>query len=66
MSVEELIGSWNKRRDRGTIVHKQIEDYINSNFIISELEFNNLDPKALQGINFIKKCLKKLINYCLK
>ena len=45
MSVEELIGSWNKRRDRGTIVHKQIEDYINSNFIISELEFNNLDPK---------------------
>lgn len=60
MSVEELIGSWNKRRDRGTIVHKQIEDYINSNFIISELEFNNLDPKTQQGINFIKKkCLKK-------
>ena len=30
MSVEQLINSWNKRRDRGTIVHKQIEDFVNS------------------------------------
>ena len=28
MSIEELINSWNARRDRGTLVHKQIEDFI--------------------------------------
>ena len=60
MSVEELINSWNKRRDRGTIVHKQIEDFINSNCEINDNEFNKLDLKATQGINFIKhKCLKE-------
>ena len=60
MSVEQLINSWNKRRDRGTIVHKQIEDFVNSECKISDAEMNNLDLKTIQGINFInKKCLKK-------
>lgn len=60
MSVEQLIHSWNKRRDRGTIVHKQIEDFINSDFKIRDNEITNLDLKAIQGINFIKqKCIKE-------
>jgi len=60
MSVGQLINSWNKRRDRGTIVHKQIEDFINSECKISDAEMNTLDLKAIQGINFInKKCLKE-------
>ena len=60
ISVEELISSWNKRRDRGTIVHKQIEDFINSDYTISNTELKNLDLKAIQGINFVKqKCIKE-------
>ncbi len=59
MSVEQLINSWNKRRDRGTIVHKQIENFINSDCTMSAAEMHNLDLKSIQGINFInKKCLK--------
>jgi len=58
MSVEELIANWNKRRDRGTVVHKEIEEFINSNFIIkNESKF---DSKSIQGINFLKqKCIKE-------
>lgn len=60
MSIEQLISSWHKRRDRGSIVHKQIENFINSKFRISEIEMNKLDLKSIQGINFInKKCLKE-------
>ena len=28
MSIKELIKNWNERRDRGTLVHKQIENFI--------------------------------------
>jgi len=63
MSVEQLINSWHKRRDRGTTVHKQIEDFINSKFRISESEINKLDLKSIQGINFIKKKCLKETNY---
>ena len=58
MTVEELIASWNKRRDRGTVVHKEIEEYINSNFKIKD-ELN-IDSKSIQGINFLnQKCIKE-------
>ena len=58
MTVEELIASWNKRRDRGTVIHKEIEEYINSNFKIKD-ELN-IDSKSIQGINFLnQKCIKE-------
>ena len=57
MTVEELIASWNKRRDRGTVVHKEIEEYINSNFKVKD-ELN-IDSKSIQGINFKSKCIKE-------
>ena len=38
MSIEELIKNWNERRDRGTLVHKQIE-----NFILEKK--NKINPK---------------------
>mgnify|MGYP001173063305 CR=1 FL=1 len=53
MSIEELIKNWNERRDRGTLVHKQIE-----NFILEKKNLS-LDSKTAQGINFLKKhCIK--------
>jgi len=60
MSEQELINSWNKRRDRGTLVHNQIEEYINSDFNMTEEGIQNLDLKTIQGINFLKrKCIKE-------
>ncbi len=60
MSEQELINSWNKRRDRGTVVHNQIEEYINSDFNMTEEGIQNLDLKTIQGINFLKrKCIKE-------
>ena len=60
ISVDQLINSWHKRRERGTIVHNQIENFINSDCEINDTEFTNLDLKAIQGINFIKKkCIKE-------
>ena len=53
-SPEELIESWNEKRDRGTLVHKQIE-----NFIIHKKK-EEFDPKTIQGINFLNtKCFKE-------
>ena len=53
LSVEDILKDWKERRDRGTIIHKELEDYLkNKN---KDLE---LDLKSIQGINFLKtKCI---------
>jgi len=51
---EELIEAWNALRDRGTLVHKQIEDFILSR------KNENADSKTIQAINFLEaKCIKE-------
>ena len=56
MSLEDILLDWEKRRNRGTIVHKEIENFLNSNL---EHE-HQLDPKSKQAIIFLKKkCLNK-------
>jgi hypothetical protein len=51
---EELIKIWNSIRYRGTLVHKEIEE-----FILSKKK-RNTDPKTIQAIDFLKtKCIKK-------
>ena len=54
ISTEELMKSWEKSRERGTLVHKQIEE-----FILNIID-NNPDPKTNQAIDFLnKKCIKE-------
>ena len=36
MSYQDIIKDWEHRRMRGTIVHKEIENFINMNFNISD------------------------------
>ena len=53
MTAKELIEKWNSNRDRGTKVHKEIEDYILKKYN------NTYDMKSKQAIDFInKKCIK--------
>ena len=53
MTAKELIEKWNSNRDRGTKVHKEIEDYI------LKKDNNTYDMKSKQAIDFInKKCIK--------
>ena len=53
LSVAEILKDWEKRRDRGTIVHKEIEDYLKN-----KNEGLELDLKSIQGIDFLKnKCI---------
>jgi len=63
ISTAELINSWNKRRDRGTLVHKQIERFIEileKNKKLSKEETHSLDPKTKQGVHFLQKhCIKE-------
>lgn len=53
MSTEELIKVWDSNRERGTLVHKEIEEFIRS-------KKNKItDPKTIQAIHFLnKKCIK--------
>ncbi|MBJ04885.1 MAG: hypothetical protein CMP65_03165 [Flavobacteriales bacterium] len=56
-TVEEILNEWKSRRDRGTIVHKQIEDFLLNNKHSDLLM--ELDLKAQKGIDFLKtKCIK--------
>ena len=59
-TIDDILSDWENRRNRGTIVHKEIEDFIlkmnqnNTNYITKSI--TNLDPKSKQGIEFLKKC----------
>ena len=58
MTAKELIEKWNSNRDRGTKVHKEIEDYILKKYN------NTYDMKSKQAIDFInKKCIKDSMYY---
>ena len=41
LSIEELIEDWNKARDYGTLVHKEIENHINSVSEATEIKAKN-------------------------
>ena len=56
-SVEDILLDWKERRDRGTIVHKQIEDFItvmNEEKDITTIH-QTLDLKSRQAIHFLKE-----------
>tara|TARA_B100001250_G_C19749142_1_gene766840 strand:- start:503 stop:1225 length:723 start_codon:yes stop_codon:yes gene_type:complete len=56
MSPTEILRDWEQRRDRGTIVHKEIETFIKQSD--SQKNAINLDVKSQQGIRFlIEKCV---------
>lgn len=57
-SVSDILQDWEERRHRGTVVHKEIENFIletNSLNYKTKL-IDNLDLKSQQGIEFLKKC----------
>ena len=56
MSVNDILMDWESRRDRGTLVHKELETFINN--LDSDTELSQLDLKSKQGISFLKeKCI---------
>ncbi len=58
MSSQDILKEWEHRRTRGTLVHKEIENFINTDCKI--IDKDKLDLKSLQGINFLKrKCISK-------
>ena len=59
-TVTSILKEWDSRRDRGTIVHKEIEDFIKitneNNEAMTNKSINQLDLKSQQAIKFLKKC----------
>lgn len=56
MSVNDILMDWKERRDRGTLVHKELEKFINQSF--SQEKSQKLDMKSKQGVIFLKeKCI---------
>lgn len=54
LSVDDLLRDWEQRRNRGTKVHKEIENFIN----LKESKVDS-DLKTMQGIKFLnQKCIK--------
>tara|TARA_B100000427_G_scaffold226150_1_gene189700 strand:- start:99 stop:824 length:726 start_codon:yes stop_codon:yes gene_type:complete len=56
-SINDILNEWEQRRNRGTIVHREIEDFIierNANGKRDSLY--NLDLKTQQAIKFLNKC----------
>jgi len=62
MSMTDILQDWEQRRHRGTVVHKEIEDFLN----LKKHQINTLnrDPKSQQGVKFLQdKCMKNQNNY---
>tara|TARA_B100001250_G_C19817118_1_gene799175 strand:+ start:5603 stop:6325 length:723 start_codon:yes stop_codon:yes gene_type:complete len=58
MSTEDILIDWKERRDRGTIVHKELENFINHS--ATDKEIDKLDLKSKQGVSFLKeKCINE-------
>ena len=58
ISQQDILADWENRRLRGTIVHKEIEDFLNK--VTTQRNENQLDLKSKQGISFLKnKCMNK-------
>ena len=56
LTSQELLQDWENRRNRGTIVHKEIETFLNNQCINDN---NDIDLKSKQGIKFLnQKCIK--------
>ncbi|MAQ70519.1 MAG: hypothetical protein CMD23_05450 [Flavobacteriales bacterium] len=55
-NIEDILLDWKQRRDRGTVVHKQIENFIINMKNQYETNTNEtLDLKSKQGIQFLKE-----------
>ena len=62
MSIKDILNDWKERRDRGTIIHQQIEHFLLSKNYNQNT--NSLDEKSKQGICFLKeKCIPNTDNY---
>ena len=62
MSVQDILNDWEKRRNRGTIVHKEIEEFLISKN--NQIKTTNLDSKSIQGLKFLQeKCTSVSRNY---
>tara|TARA_B100000427_G_scaffold293043_1_gene270791 strand:+ start:171 stop:899 length:729 start_codon:yes stop_codon:yes gene_type:complete len=58
-TVNQILENWNNRKERGTIVHKEIETVIleaNQNAKFDTKELVQLDIKTQMAIEFLKKC----------
>ena len=56
LSIQDILNDWEGRRNRGTIIHQEIEKYLNKNLE----EHSQLDEKSQQAIEFLKKkCINK-------
>ena len=59
-SIMDILQDWEKRRERGTIVHKEIEAFINEtnkdHESLNKTHINHLDLKSQQGIKFLQNC----------
>ena len=59
-SCNDILQDWEKRRQRGTLVHKEIEEFINEANTHSEIfttkNIDNLDLKSQQGVKFLQNC----------
>jgi len=55
MSSKDILQDWEQRRNRGTIVHKEIEEFVHNKGALNHETLINFDVKSKQGINFLKK-----------
>ena len=57
LSTQDILSDWEKRRNRGTVVHKEIEDFL------AMKKLSTLDLKSKQGIKFLQeKCMSNKNN----
>ena len=57
LGVRKILKLWQDKREYGTLVHNQIETFINSEKMLDE---HNTDPKAKQAINYYLKTMSEL------
>ena len=59
-SVDDILNDWEQRRIRGSLVHKEIEKYINdmnTNHVhYQKYNLSHFDLKSQQGVKFLQKC----------
>ena len=59
-SIIDILQDWKKRRERGTIVHKEIEAFIietnKDHESLNNTHINHLDLKSQQGVKFLQNC----------
>ena len=60
LTTSEILKDWEKRRNDGTVIHYEIEKYINNfnsrNFTDNEKRVDELNLKSKQAIKFLNDC----------